>query len=75
MTGTAAEITPIRGVDRNPVGQGCPGEITRRIMEEFKGIITGEIADRHELAPCGASRGSRAQVGWRRRQPPLAQAR
>jgi len=47
MTGTAAEITPIRGVDRNPVGLGCPGEITRRIMEEFKGIITGEIADRH----------------------------
>ncbi len=47
MTGTAAEITPIRSVDRNPVGHGCPGEITRRIMEEFKGIISGEIADRH----------------------------
>ena len=47
MTGTAAEITPVRSVDRNPVGHGCPGEITRRIMAEFKGIITGEIADRH----------------------------
>ena len=47
MTGTAAEITPIRSVDRNPVGRGCPGEITRRIMAEFKGIISGEIADRH----------------------------
>jgi branched-chain amino acid aminotransferase len=47
MTGTAAEITPIRSVDRNPVGHGSPGEITRRIMAEFKGIITGEIADRH----------------------------
>jgi len=47
MTGTAAEITPIRSVDRNPVGRGCPGEITRRIMTEFKGIISGEIADRH----------------------------
>jgi branched-chain amino acid aminotransferase len=47
MTGTAAEITPIRSVDRNPVGHGCPGEITRRIMAEFKGIISGEIADRH----------------------------
>ncbi|HEY2291172.1 MAG TPA: branched-chain amino acid transaminase [Thermoanaerobaculia bacterium] len=47
MTGTAAEITPIRSVDRNPVGRGCPGEITRRVMAEFKGIITGEIADRH----------------------------
>jgi branched-chain amino acid aminotransferase len=47
MTGTAAEITPIRSVDRNPVGHGSPGEITRRIMTEFKGIITGEIPDRH----------------------------
>ncbi len=47
MTGTAAEITPIRSVDRNPVGRGCPGEITRRIMTELKGIFTGEIADRH----------------------------
>lgn len=47
MTGTAAEITPIRSVDRNPVGHGCPGEITRRVMAEFKGIITGEIADRY----------------------------
>ncbi len=47
MTGTAAEITPIRSVDRNPIGHGCPGEITRRIMAEFKGIISGEIADRH----------------------------
>lgn len=47
MTGTAAEITPIRSVDRNPVGRGCPGEITRRIMAEFRGIISGEIADRY----------------------------
>ncbi|MEO6192357.1 MAG: branched-chain amino acid transaminase [Thermoanaerobaculia bacterium] len=47
MTGTAAEITPIRSVDRNPVNHGCPGEVTRRIMAEFKGIISGEIADRH----------------------------
>jgi branched-chain amino acid aminotransferase len=47
MTGTAAEITPIRSVDRNPVGHGCPGEITRRIVAEFMGIISGEIADRH----------------------------
>ncbi|HEX4499325.1 MAG TPA: branched-chain amino acid transaminase [Thermoanaerobaculia bacterium] len=47
MTGTAAEITPIRSVDRNPVGRGCPGEITRKIMERFRGIVTGKIEDRH----------------------------
>ena len=62
MTGTAAEITPIRSVDRNPVGHGCPGEITARIMAEFKGIITGEIADRHGwLYPVGS--GVRATAG------------
>jgi branched-chain amino acid aminotransferase len=56
MTGTAAEITPIRSVDRNPVGQGCPGEMTRRIMTEFKGIVSGEIADRHGwLYPVGVA--------------------
>jgi branched-chain amino acid aminotransferase len=55
MTGTAAEITPIRSVDRTPVGHGCPGEITARIMAEFKGIISGEIADRYGwLYPVGS---------------------
>lgn len=47
FTGTAAEITPIRSVDRIPVGRGCPGEITRGILNEFKGITSGEIEDRH----------------------------
>jgi branched-chain amino acid aminotransferase len=48
MTGTAAEITPIRSVDRITVGRrGCPGEISRRIMTEFMGMISGEIEDRY----------------------------
>jgi len=47
FTGTAAEITPIRSVDRIPVGRGCPGEITRRLLAEFMGITSGEIGDRH----------------------------
>lgn len=55
MTGTAAEITPIRSVDRIPVGRGCPGEVTRRIMHQFTGIITGEMEDRYGwLYPVGA---------------------
>lgn len=47
FTGTAAEITPIRSIDRIQVGRGCPGEVTKRILEEFKGITSGEIEDRH----------------------------
>ncbi len=47
FTGTAAEITPIRSIDRIPVGHGCPGEVTRKILQQFKGITSGTIEDRH----------------------------
>ncbi|MBP6002954.1 MAG: branched-chain amino acid transaminase [Pyrinomonadaceae bacterium] len=42
FTGTAAEITPIRSVDRITVGSGKRGEITRRLQEEFFAIIMAE---------------------------------
>ena len=47
FTGTAAEVTPIRSVDRVQVGNGKPGPITKRLMAEFDGTIKGEIPDRH----------------------------
>ena len=54
FTGTAAEITPIRSVDRIPVGDGRPGEITRRLIAEFRRVVTGETEDRHGwLTPIG----------------------
>ena len=45
--GTAAEVTPIRSVDRMEVGTGKPGPITQRIQREYLGIAKGKIADRH----------------------------
>jgi branched-chain amino acid aminotransferase len=42
FTGTAAEITPIRSVDRITVGSGRCGEITKRLQEEFFKIIRNE---------------------------------
>jgi branched-chain amino acid aminotransferase len=45
--GTAAEITPIRSVDRVPVGDGKPGPMTRRIQAEYMGLVKGRIDDRH----------------------------
>lgn len=42
FTGTAAEITPIRSVDRITVGPGKRGEITQRLQEEFFKIIRAE---------------------------------
>ncbi len=47
FTGTAAEITPIRSVDRIPVGNGGRGPITERIQREFFGIVEGRVPDRH----------------------------
>lgn len=47
MTGTAAEITPIKSVDQMPVGAGKPGPITKAIQDEFFGIVKGEKPDRY----------------------------
>src|SRR5918998_453355 len=42
FTGTAAEVTPIRSVDRIPVGEGRRGPITERIQKLFFEITSGE---------------------------------
>ena len=42
FTGTAAEVTPIREVDRRPVGDGKPGPITRAIQSAFLDIVKGK---------------------------------
>ncbi len=47
LTGTAAELTPIRSVDRIQVGDGRPGPITRAIQEQYLGIAAGQIEDRY----------------------------
>ncbi|MBI4547061.1 MAG: branched-chain amino acid transaminase [Ignavibacteriae bacterium] len=39
FTGTAAEITPIRSVDRLPVGDGVPGPITKQMQTAFFDIV------------------------------------
>jgi branched-chain amino acid aminotransferase len=60
FTGTAAEVTAIRSVDRIKVGAGRPGEVTLRVAAEFMAIVAGEVADRHGwLYPVSApARGS-----------------
>ena len=47
MTGTAAEITPVRSVDGIKIGSGRRGEITGRLQHEFFGLFTGTTPDRH----------------------------
>jgi len=47
LTGTAAEITPLRSIDRIMVGKGSRGPITKILQEEFFAIISGSRPDRH----------------------------
>lgn len=38
LTGTAAEIIPVTKIDKRQIGNGKPGEITPRLMKEFKAL-------------------------------------
>lgn len=47
MTGTAAEITPVRAVDGRPVGSGARGPLVQRLQERFFEIVDGRADDRY----------------------------
>lgn len=42
FTGTAAEVTPIREVDRRPVGEGKPGPVTMAVQKKYLDIVRGK---------------------------------
>lgn len=46
--GTAAELTPIRSVDRIPIGAGKPGPITRKLQEAYMGTVKGRLPDKYK---------------------------
>ncbi|WP_409421496.1 branched-chain amino acid transaminase [Pseudaeromonas sp. ZJS20] len=46
MTGTAAEVTPVRSVDQMQIGAGCRGPITEQIQKAFFGLFNGETEDK-----------------------------
>jgi len=39
FTGTAAEVTPVREINKRMIGEGKPGPITRRLIEEFNKLV------------------------------------
>jgi len=39
FTGTAAEIIPVREINKRQIGNGKPGPITKRLMEEFSKLV------------------------------------
>ncbi|MGO9387629.1 MAG: branched-chain amino acid transaminase [Methanobacterium sp.] len=48
LTGTAAEITPVRSIDKIIVGEGVKGEITKKLQDNFFDVIKGTIPDDHK---------------------------
>jgi branched-chain amino acid aminotransferase len=46
FTGTAAEVTPIRSVDRIQIADGNIGPITKQLADEYLGIASGLKPDR-----------------------------
>jgi branched-chain amino acid aminotransferase len=47
VTGTAAEVVPIRSIDDRVVGAGEPGPMTRKIQETYFATVRGEV-DRYK---------------------------
>ena len=60
FSGTAAEISPIRSVDRIPVGAGKRGPITEQLQRAFFSLVEGKSEDRYGwLAPVAQPVGTR----------------
>ena len=77
FTGTAAEVTPIRSVDKISVGKGIVGPITKAIQKEFYAIVKGEKPDKYKwLTPVAggqqAARGGIARTTWGQPSSPSA---
>ncbi|HEV8384086.1 MAG TPA: aminotransferase class IV, partial [Candidatus Acidoferrales bacterium] len=47
LVGTATEISPVRSIDRQPIGNGSRGPITKKLQDEFFALALGEKPDRH----------------------------
>jgi len=45
LTGTAAEITPITLMDTKKIGNGKPGDITKKMMQEYTDIVMNKNDD------------------------------
>ena len=63
MVGTAAEVTPLRTIDRIPVGDGKRGPITEKVQKEFFAIVEGRKKDHYGwLTPVVASHPTTVEV-------------
>jgi branched-chain amino acid aminotransferase len=62
FSGTAAEITPIRSIDRIPIGKGRRGPVAEKLQKEFFAVISGTRKDQHGwLSPVHADQPAAAR--------------
>jgi branched-chain amino acid aminotransferase len=47
FTGTAAEVTPIRSIDKIKIGSGKRGPITAALQSAFFAVVNGDVPDTH----------------------------
>ena len=47
FVGTAAEVTPVRSVDKQKIGAGSRGPVTQALQQAFFDVINGEVPDTH----------------------------
>ena len=51
LTGTAAEVTPIREIDHRAIGNGSRGPVTKALQEAYFDVVAGRDPDfEHHLA-------------------------
>ncbi|HUP50241.1 MAG TPA: branched-chain amino acid transaminase [Thermoanaerobaculia bacterium] len=59
FTGTAAEVTPVRSIDRITVGEGRRGPVTERVQNEYFAYIAGDVPDRYKwMTPVYTGKGA-----------------
>ena len=71
FVGTAAEVTPVRSVDKLQIGAGTRGPVTQTLQQAFFDVINGDVPDTHgwltyvyvDEAPLRNARGAVAARG------------
>ena len=64
MTGTAAEITPVRSIDKIQIGEGRRGPVTAQLQDDFFAYVKGDVDDRHGwMTPVRDRRSVQTTVG------------
>ena len=71
FVGTAAEVTPIRSIDKIKIGAGRRGPVTEALQRAFFDVINGEVPDTHGwLTYVYPGGGARCEEPRRRRRKP-----